>query len=143
MELSGKAEKFCREYIVDFNIQRAEQRSGCSEGYGRKLLKDERVAERICKLQEEFIEKNRYNDRNRVIAEIWNMYEKAMQAKPVEIWDKELKEYVPTGEYQFDDKIAMKCLELIIKLGGNPSEKEGEKSEGIEIIVKVEDENGA
>ena len=51
MELSGKAEKFCREYIVDFNIQRAEQRSGCSEGYGRKLLKDERVAERICKLQ--------------------------------------------------------------------------------------------
>lgn len=142
MELSAKAEKFCREYVLDFNISRAEERAGISKGYGRKILKDEKAAERICELQEEYIRSRRFNDKNRVISEIWDMYEKAMQAKPVEIWDKELKEYVATGEYQFDDKIAMKCLELIVKLGGNSLEKESEKSEGIEIIVRVdEDEN--
>ena len=69
------------------------------------------------------------------------MYERAVQAKPVEIWDKELKEYVATGEYQFDDKIAMKCLEFIAKIGGMLSEKEGEKEkkkENYEIILKVD-----
>lgn len=138
MAFGEKAERFCEEYVMDFDVAKAEQRAGCSKGYGKKLLENEKVVERICELQEEFIKKRHYSDRNRVISEIWDMYEKAMQAKPVEIWDKELKEYVPTGEYQFDDKVAMKCLELIVKLGGSPLEKENEKPEGIEIIVKVE-----
>lgn len=140
MELDEREEKFCAEYIVDFSAQRAAERAGYSKGYGYVLLKKEKIVKRICELQEEFLRERHYNDRNRVIAEVWDMYEKAMQAKPVEIWDKEIKEYVPTGEYQFDDKIAMKCLELIIKLGGNPSEKENEKSEGFEIVVKVEND---
>ena len=63
-----------------------------------------------------------------MLRELWEMYERAVQAKPVTVWDKELKEYVETGEYQFDDKIAMKCLEFIAKLGGMLSEKEAEKS---------------
>ncbi len=142
MGLEEREERFCREYLVDFNPQRAAERAGYTKNNCYKLLKKEKIIERICELQEEFIRERHYNDRNRVITEIWDMYEKAMQAKPVEIWDKEIKEYVPTGEYQFDDKIAMKCLELIIKLGGNPPEKENEKSGGFEIIVKVdEDEN--
>ena len=69
------------------------------------------------------------------------MYERAVQAKPVTVWDKELKEYVETGEYQFDDKIAMKCLEFIAKLGGMLSEKENEKQQkkdSFEIVVKVD-----
>lgn len=138
MGLKEQQEKFCEEFIVDFRAAEAAERAGYSKGYGKQLLKDEKIVERICELQEEFIKKRHYNDKNRVISEIWDMYEKAMQAKPVEIWDKELKEYVATGEYQFDDKVAMKCLELIVKLGGSPLEKENEKPEGIEIIVKVE-----
>ena len=69
------------------------------------------------------------------------MYERAVQAKPVTVWDKELKEYVETGEYQCDDKIAMKCLEFIAKLGGMLSEKENEKQQkkdSFEIVVKVD-----
>ncbi len=140
MELGEKAERFCEEYIIDFDVTKASQRADCSVGYGRKLLKDEKTVERIRELQEEFIRKRHFNDRSRVLSEIWGMYEKAMQAKPVEIWDKELKEYVATGEYQFDDKIAMKCLELIIKLGGSLPEKESEKSDSIEIVVRVEED---
>ena len=138
-------EKFCEEYIVDYNPIRAAIRAGYSSSYAKsysyQLLKKEKVVSRICELQAEYIRKGLFDNRNRVIRELWEMYERAVQAKPVEIWDKELKEYVATGEYQFDDKIAMKCLEFIAKIGGMLSEKEGEKEkkkENYEIILKVD-----
>lgn len=145
MALEGKMERFCEEYIVDYNPVRAAIRAGYSpsnaKSYGYQLLKKEKVVSRICELQAEYVRKGLFDNRNRVIRELWEMYERAVQAKPVEIWDKELKEYVATGEYQFDDKIAMKCLEFIAKIGGMLSEKEGEKErkkENFEIIVKVD-----
>ena len=138
-------EKFCEEYIADYNPVRAAIRAGYSvstaKSYGYKLLKNEKVVSRILELQAEYIRKGLFDNRNRVIKEFWEMYERAVQAKPVEVWDKELKEYVATGEYQFDDKIAMKCLEFIAKIGGMLSEKESEKErkkENFEIIVKVD-----
>ena len=145
LALEGKMEKFCEEYIVDYNPIRAAIRAGYSSSYAKsysyQLLKKEKVVSRICELQAEYIRKGLFDNRNRVIRELWEMYERAVQAKPVEIWDKELKEYVATGEYQFDDKIAMKCLEFIAKIGGMLSEKEGEKEkkkENYEIILKVD-----
>ncbi|MBQ7875580.1 MAG: terminase small subunit [Oscillospiraceae bacterium] len=147
--LERKMEKFCEEYIVDYNAYRAAIRAGYSNStahsHSYKLLRREDVMARICELQEEFIRKSLLDNKNRVLREYWNIYEKAMQAQPVTVWDKELKEYVPTGEYQFDDKIAMKCLEFIAKLGGMLSEKEdGKTGEDFELIVKVEkDENKA
>lgn len=145
MALEGKMEKFCEEYIVDYNPIRAAIRAGysssCAKSYSYQLLKKEKVVSRICELQAEYIRKGLFDNRNRVIKEFWEMYERAVQAKPVTVWDKELKEYVATGEYQFDDKIAMKCLEFIAKIGGMLSEKEGEKEkkkENYEIILKVD-----
>lgn len=145
LALEGKMEKFCEEYIVDYNPVRAAIRAGysssCAKSYSYQLLKKEKVISRIFELQAEYIRKGLFDNKNRVIRELWEMYERAVQAKPVEIWDKELKEYVATGEYQFDDKIAMKCLEFIAKIGGMLSEKEGEKEkkkENYEIILKVD-----
>jgi phage terminase small subunit len=145
LALEGKMEKFCEEYIVDYNPIRAAIRAGYSSSYAKsysyQLLKKEKVISRIFELQAEYIRKGLFDNKNRVIRELWEMYERAVQAKPVEIWDKELKEYVATGEYQFDDKIAMKCLEFIAKIGGMLSEKEGEKEkkkENYEIILKVD-----
>lgn len=145
MALGEKMERFCEEYIVDYNPVRAAIRAGYSlsaaKSYGYKLLKNEKVISRIFELQAEYIRKGLFDNRNRVIKEFWEMYERAVQAKPVEVWDKELKEYVATGEYQFDDKIAMKCLEFIAKIGGMLSEKENEKErkkENFEIILKVD-----
>ena len=143
MTLEGKMEKFCEEYIVDYNAYRAAVRAGYANSTARshsyQLLKREDVMARICELQEEYIRKSLLDNKNRVLREYWNMYEKAMQAQPVTVWDKELKEYVPTGEYQFDDKIAMKCLEFIAKLGGMLSDKENEKNGGgFELVVRVE-----
>lgn len=142
MELCEKRERFCEEYINDYNAMRAAVRAGYSpktaRSYGYQLLKNKKVIARICELQEEYIKKRLFDDKNRVIKELWEMYEKAMQAKPVTVWDKELKDYVETGEYQFDDKIAMKCLEFIIRLCAMTAEKENEKTGSVEIFVKVE-----
>ncbi len=147
MSLGGKMEKFCEEYISDYSASKAALRAGYSKSsaraYGYQLLKREDVLERICELQEEYIKNSLLDNKNRVLREFWEMYERATQAKPVTVWDKELKEYVETGEYQFDDKTAMKCLEFIAKLGGMLSEKEGEKSakkESFELVVKVEED---
>ena len=145
MALGGKMERFCEEYIVDYNPIRAALRAGYSKTSARthsyQLLKREDVLERILEHQEKFIKNSLLDNKNRVLRELWEMYERAVQAKPVTVWDKELKEYVETGEYQFDDKIAMKCLEFIAKLGGMLSEKEaekGQKKDSFEIIVKVD-----
>ncbi len=146
MELLGKMERFCEEYIRDYNAPRAAIRAGYSKNSANshcyQLLKREDVMERIFELQEEYIHKNLLDNKNRVLGEYWNLYERAMQAKPVTAWDKELKEYVETGEYQYDDKTAMKCLELIAKLSGMLSEKEAEKPQNsqnsFELVVKVE-----
>ena len=145
MALGGKMERFCEEYFVEYNPIRAAFRAGYSKTSARthsyQLLKREDVLERILEHQEKFIKNSLLDNKNRVLRELWEMYERAVQAKPVTVWDKELKEYVETGEYQFDDKIAMKCLEFIAKLGGMLSEKEAEKSQkkdSFEIIVKVD-----
>ena len=118
-----------------------ENATSSARAYSYSLLKKEKVIQRICELQEEYIRKGLLDNKNRVIRELWEMYERAVQAKPVTVWDKEIKEYVETGEYQFDDKIAMKCLEFIAKIGGMLSEKENEKTQkkdSFEIIVKVD-----
>ena len=145
MALGGKMERFCEEYIVDYNPAKAALRAGYSAASARahsyQLLRRKDVVERICERQEEFIRNRLFDNKNRVLKELWEMYERAVQAKPVTVWDKELKEYVETGEFQFDDKIAMKCLEFIAKLGGMLSEKESEKpqkKDSIEIVVKVD-----
>lgn len=145
MALGGKMERFCEEYILDYDPMkaalRAEYSKNSAKSYAYQLLKREDVLERICELQEEYIRKNLLDNKNRVLREMWDMYERAIQAKPVTVWDKELKEYVETGEYQFDDKVAMKCLEFIMKLGGMLSEKEAkaeQKETGCEIIFRVE-----
>ena len=143
--MNEKMERFCEEYIVDYSPIKAALRAGYSEKSARahsyKLLKRKDVIEKICEYQENFIKNGLLDNKNRVLRELWEMYERAVQAKPVTVWDKELKEYVETGEYQFDDKIAMKCLEFIAKLGGMLSEKEDGKTakkDSFEIIVKVD-----
>ena len=145
MALNEKMERFCEEYISDYNPMRAALRAGykksTARAYSYRLMKNEKVVARICELQEEYIKNSLLDNKNRVLRELWEMYERAVQAKPVTVWDKELKEYVPTGEYQFDDKIAMKSLEFIAKLGGMLSEKDcgvSGKKESFEIIVKVD-----
>ena len=146
MVLSEKQERFCEEYVQDFNACEAAKRAGYSEKFSKSksylLLQDEDVIEKIRQLQQIYSGYSVYDSKSRVLREVWKMYEMAMERKPVIVWNKDLKEFIETGEYQFDEKTAIKCLEFIAKICGAIPEgiKKQEKSEsdGVEIFVRVE-----
>lgn len=144
--LSEKQERFCEEYVQDFNACNAAIRAGYAEKYAKSksylLLQDENVITKIRQLQQIYSGCSVYDSKSRVLKEVWKMYEMAMEKKPVIVWNKDLKEFTETGEYQFDEKTAIKCLEFIAKICGAMPEgtKKQDKSEsdGVEIFVKVE-----
>lgn len=127
MELKGKIERFCEEYIVDYNATKAAIRAGYKEtsaaNQGSRLLKNDEVLARVRELQEEFNKTRCFDEKERVLAEAWSVLEIATAAKPVLEWDYDERKYVETGEYQIDGKTAIKTLELIAKMGGMLTEK--------------------
>ncbi len=149
LALSEKKERFCEEYIQDYNACEAAKRAGYSEKYARAksylLLQEPEVSEKIKNLQRVYGSSSVYDSKSRVLKEVWNMYELAMEKKPVIVWNKDTKEYVETGETQFDEKTAIKCLEFIAKLCGalpeGTKKQEKNESEGVEIFVRVEGED--
>lgn len=146
-KLRGREEKFCLEYIVDYNATQAAIRAGYSEksasNAGYRLLKKDEVFARVCELQKEFNKTRCFEDKERVLAESWSVYEIATAAKPVLEWDYDEHKYVETGEYQIDGKTAVKTLELIAKMSGLLTDKVEHKfgDGGIEVNISVaEDE---
>ena len=90
--LTPKQERFCAEYLVDYNATQAAVRAGYSEktagSAGNRLLKN-------------------------VVMKLIETLEQCMSAVPVMEWSAEEHRKIPTGEYQFDSRGAAKCLELI------------------------------
>lgn len=144
--LNSKVERFCEEYLVDYNATQAAIRAGYKEksaaNQGSRLLKNDEVLARVRELQEEFNKIRCFQEKNRVLNELWGIAEKAMQKTPVMEWSSEKHAYVPSGEWTFDGKTATKALELIGKMSGMfaPDEKEKFGKGGIEISINVEGE---
>lgn len=145
VQLKGKAEKFCMEYVVDYNATKAAVRAGYSEASaanaGYRLLKNDDVLARVRELQEEFNKTRCFDEKSRVLAECWSVYDIATAAKPVMEWDREEKCYKETGEYQIDGRTAAKSLELIAKMSGMLTDKVEHKfgEGGIEVNISVAD----
>ncbi len=91
MALSGKIERFCEEYVVDYNATQAAIRAGYKEksaaNQGSRLLKNDEVLARVHELQLSFNLTRCFDDKNRVLNELWGIAEKAMQKTPVMEWD--------------------------------------------------------
>lgn len=143
MALSGKIERFCEEYVVDYNATQAAIRAGYKEksaaNQGSRLLKNDEVLARVRELQEEFNKKRCFAEKDRVLNNFWEIVERTMQKTPVMEWDSEKHAYVPTGEWAFDGKTAVKALEAIGKMNGMFEKDEKKKfgSGGIEICVTM------
>lgn len=143
-KLTAKEERFCMEFIVDYNATQAAIRAGYSEKSAGvtacKLLKKANVSARVREIQEEFNKTRCFDEKARVLAEAWGIFEAATAAKPVMVWNREEHEYEETGEYQIDGRTAAKALELIAKLGGMLSEtRKIEPGEGFCINVKMDE----
>ena len=146
MALSGKIERFCEEYLVDYNATQAAIRAGYKEksaaNQGSRLLKNDEVLARVRELQEEFNKKRCFAEKDRVLNNFWEIVERTMQKTPVMEWDSEKHAYVPSGEWTFDGKTATKAMELLMKMEGlmdgkkKDAEAEGESELKFFIEVK-------
>ncbi|WP_019377682.1 terminase small subunit [Virgibacillus halodenitrificans] len=117
-KLTAKQELFCQEYIIDLNATQAAIRAGYSERTARvtasKLLSKANISARVQELKDKRAEKLGL-DAYWVLKRLKDISDRSMQAEPVEVWDPEAGEMVPTGEYQFDSNGANKSTELIGK----------------------------
>ncbi len=116
--LSHKEDRFCLEYIVDYNQTKAAERAGYAEKSAAKkgclLMKDPRILARIRELQKEQAERLCLSS-DLVVIKLLELVDICMAAKPVMEWDYSEHKMSPTGEYQIDSKGAAKALELLGK----------------------------
>lgn len=114
--LSEKQKCFVREWLVDMNGTRAAIRAGYSEKSAAqtasRLMKEPAVREyRDALLKEEFDSMG--ITRHSLAVEVWRVYERCAAAKPVLEWDRNLREYVEIGQWQFDAKGCLKALAML------------------------------
>lgn len=115
-ELSAKQKKFVHEWLIDLCGTRAAVRAGYSEKSAAqtasRLMKDPAVREyRDALLKEEFDSLG--ITAHSLAVEVWRVYERCAAAKPVLQWDSALRDYVESGEWQFDAKGCLKALGML------------------------------
>ncbi|MBR3778189.1 MAG: terminase small subunit [Clostridia bacterium] len=131
--LKPKEERFCLEYIVDYNQTQAAIRAGYAEKsaakIGCKLMKDSRILARVKELQKEQADRLCLSS-DLVVIKLLELVDICMAAKPVMEWSTEAHAFVPSGEYQIDSKGATKALELLGRHLGMFDRKEQASTEG-------------
>ena len=113
MALSPQKERFCLEYIQDYNATKAAIRAGYkaknAAKQGCKLMKDPEIRARIKELQEETCKRLMINQ-DHIILKLMKVADMCMNAVPVEAWNYVTHQMEPTGEYQIDSAGAVKAL---------------------------------
>ena len=116
--LKGKYEKFCQEYVIDYNGTKAAIRSGYEEKSARqqasRLLAPDKILQRIVELQVEQVKRLSITQ-DYVVLQLLDTYKCCREATPVMRYDYDRGEMVETGMYQFDSKGALRALELLGK----------------------------
>lgn len=115
-KLTARERAFVRQYLVDLNGTQAAIRVGYSEKTAasqasRLLRKPDVQAYRDALLQEQFdaIGVTKHS----IAAEVWGIYQKCCQKEPVMEWDSVNREWVPSGEWAFNVKGALKALDML------------------------------
>lgn len=115
-KISQQQDRFCREYVVDYNGTQAAIRAGYSKKTARsqasRLLTNENILSRIRAIQIEELKKMSVTPES-VILKFLEIYDRCTQAKPVMKWDSTKHEYVESGMYTFDAKGAIGALTKI------------------------------
>ena len=149
----SREKRFCEEYIIDYDAKKAAERAGYTgrqkepdaagkraEKAGRNLLKREDILAEVARLQEEYNRQRCFSEKERVLRELWDTYEKAAGVEEQRNWDSDGRPYWPVREYKYDGKAALKALELIAKMNGMLTENlktELSTGEKTEIEIKV------
>lgn len=115
-ELSAKQKKFVHEWLIDLCGTRAAIRAGYSEKSAAqtasRLMRDPAVREyRDALLKEEFDSLG--ITRHSLAVEVWKVYKRCAAATPVLQWDSNLREYIESGEWEFNARGCLKALGML------------------------------
>lgn len=117
-ELSRKYERFCQEYVIDYNGTQAAIRTGYEKKSARqqasRLLAVDEILERIREIQSEQVKRLGISQ-DYVVLQLLDTYRCCREPSPVMKYDYDLGTMVETGTYQFDSKGALRALELLGK----------------------------
>ena len=140
MELTEKQKQFCNEFIIDFNGTQAAIRAG----YSPKTA-NEQAAQLLAKLSiqeylKELIEKR--NERTRitqdeVVANIVEVMQRCMQAKPVTFLGKQVKDENGNNLWKFDSQGANKALDMLMKHTGGYNADNQQKQAVLNNVQKI------
>ena len=140
MELTEKQKQFCNEFIIDFNGTQAAIRAG----YSPKTA-NEQAAQLLAKLSiQEYLKKlieNR-NERTRitqdeVVANIVEVMQRCMQAKPVTFLGKQVKDENGNNLWKFDSQGANKALDMLMKHTGGYNADNQQKQAVLNNVQKI------
>lgn len=140
--LQEKQAAFAREYLIDKNGTQAAIRAGYAAGKNNRsatttaarLLKDPVIrAYQMAMRKEAFTALG--ISLETVCADLVEIKDRCMQAKPVLVWDTDEHKYVESGEYAFDSKGAIRALVELAGLLGLKEQSKG-KSDGVRIVFE-------
>ncbi|MDR1158814.1 MAG: terminase small subunit [Oscillospiraceae bacterium] len=120
---SARMWRFCEIYAADpeANATRAAKAAGYAaknaDSQACRLLKRSDVRAKIKELRADLVEQHGIN-RDSVILDLREVFRRCMQAQPVLEWDSEARDYIPSGEYRFDARGAIKAAELLARITG-------------------------
>lgn len=116
--ITPKQERFCQEYIVDYNGAQAAVRAGYAANSARKtasrLLTNADILARVRELQREQTARLALTQ-DYVLQQLVDTYRCCREPEPVLVYDPDAGGMVESGKYQFDSKGALRALELIGK----------------------------
>lgn len=116
--ITPKQERFCQEYIVDYNGAQAAVRAGYAANSARKtasrLLTNADILARVRELQREQTARLALTQ-DYVLQQLVDTYRCCREPEPVMVYDADAGGMVESGKYQFDSKGALRALELIGK----------------------------
>lgn len=116
--ITPKQERFCQEYIVDYNGAQAAVRAGYAANSARKtasrLLTNADILARVRELQREQTARLALTQ-DYVLQQLVDTYRCCRKPEPVLVYDPDAGGMVESGKYQFDSKGALRALELIGK----------------------------
>lgn len=151
-QLKKSERKFVKELELDGDARLAVIRAGLADGkknksadeIALKLLRNEKIIAYRAARQKEIYSQLGINPES-VYMKLLTVYRRCMQAEPVMVWDGEVREWVPSGEWQFDAKNALKALEMMGKSQRMFVEKviNENRNMSLEDYLKMLEEKGA
>ena len=135
--LNKREKTFCEEYLkTGFKKQAAINAGYLEESaavQASRLLKKDKVLAYTHALQARAREELGIDD-NWAVLKALDIYNRCMQAVPVEKWDYIKHKMVKTGEYQFDSKGALGALKMISDILGIGEEDKSKLMQAVTII---------